>query len=303
MLATVDPRAARPRRLPSRRRDQGRGCGRKRRRPDWPPRAGPRAGGRVPSPAATTAASSRGNGLGAVPGRHRGRGGDGARAPRWPLAVHARPAPRPWGRFLSRAAPCPPLRARGRTRSSSGLGAPLGSPIRDRARAPLRPGHGRPRRSSATARPPSGRTSMPTADGFALELHEPVDAVAPGQIAVLYDRRCRRRSRRDREHDGVGSRAMTLAFAAGDAAYWGLAIFLVLLGVGSLFALVKLGLMFDKVSSLVGGTERDALAGRRQGRRRGSIASTAARQDGHRHRQRRLDGGQRGHRGPVPCRR
>ena len=52
---------------------------------------------------------------------------------------------------------------------------------------------------------------------------------------------------------------MTLAFSAGDAAYWGLAIFLVLLGVGSLFALVKLGLMFDKVSSLVGGAERDAL--------------------------------------------
>jgi hypothetical protein len=52
---------------------------------------------------------------------------------------------------------------------------------------------------------------------------------------------------------------MTLAFSAGDAAYWGLAVFLVLLGVGSLFALVKLGLMFDKVSSLVGGAERDAL--------------------------------------------
>jgi hypothetical protein len=52
---------------------------------------------------------------------------------------------------------------------------------------------------------------------------------------------------------------MTLAFSAGDAAYWGLAIFLVLLGVGSLFALVKLGLMFDRVSSLVGGAERDAL--------------------------------------------
>lgn len=52
---------------------------------------------------------------------------------------------------------------------------------------------------------------------------------------------------------------MTLAFSAGDAAYWGLAFFLVLLGVGSLFALVKLGQMFDKVSSLVGGAERDAL--------------------------------------------
>src|SRR4029078_8302926 len=52
---------------------------------------------------------------------------------------------------------------------------------------------------------------------------------------------------------------MTLAFSAGDAAYWGLAIFLVLLGVASLFALVKLGQMFDKVSSLVRGAERDAL--------------------------------------------
>src|SRR6478735_268321 len=41
---------------------------------------------------------------------------------------------------------------------------------------------------------------------------------------------------------------MTLAFSAGDAAYWGLAIFLVLVGQ-----------MFDKVSSLVSGTERDAL--------------------------------------------
>ena len=52
---------------------------------------------------------------------------------------------------------------------------------------------------------------------------------------------------------------MTLAFSAGDAAYWGLAFFLVLLGVGSLFALFKLGQLFDKVSSLVGGAERDAL--------------------------------------------
>jgi hypothetical protein len=52
---------------------------------------------------------------------------------------------------------------------------------------------------------------------------------------------------------------MTLASTAGDAAYWGLAIFLVLLGVGSVFALFKLGRLFDKVSSLVSGAERDAL--------------------------------------------
>ena len=52
---------------------------------------------------------------------------------------------------------------------------------------------------------------------------------------------------------------MTVASTAGDAAYWALAIFLVLLGIGSLVALVKLGRLFDRVSSLVRGTERDLL--------------------------------------------
>jgi hypothetical protein len=52
---------------------------------------------------------------------------------------------------------------------------------------------------------------------------------------------------------------MTVAFSAGDAAYWGLAIFLVLLGVGSIFALYKLGRVFDRLSSFVRGAERDAL--------------------------------------------
>jgi tRNA-specific 2-thiouridylase len=36
--------------------------------------------------------------------------------------------------------------------------------------------------------PAVGADVTPTADGFALALHEPVEAVAPGQIAVLYDR-------------------------------------------------------------------------------------------------------------------
>lgn len=53
--------------------------------------------------------------------------------------------------------------------------------------------------------------------------------------------------------------AMVVALTAGDVAYWGLAIFLVLLGVGSAFALVKLGTLFDKVSSFIAGTERDLL--------------------------------------------
>ena len=52
---------------------------------------------------------------------------------------------------------------------------------------------------------------------------------------------------------------MTVAFSAGDAAYWALAIFLVLLGVGSLIALLKLGQLFDRISSLIRGAERDAL--------------------------------------------
>ena len=52
---------------------------------------------------------------------------------------------------------------------------------------------------------------------------------------------------------------MTLAFSAGDVAYWGLAIFLVLLGVGSIFALLKLGQLFDRISSFVQGAERDVL--------------------------------------------
>jgi len=52
---------------------------------------------------------------------------------------------------------------------------------------------------------------------------------------------------------------MTLAFSAGDAASWGLAIFLVLLGLGSAYALFKLGGLFARVSSFVSGTERDLL--------------------------------------------
>ena len=52
---------------------------------------------------------------------------------------------------------------------------------------------------------------------------------------------------------------MTVAFSAGDAAYWGLAIFLILLGVGSIFALYKLGRVFDRVSSFVQSSERDVL--------------------------------------------
>jgi hypothetical protein len=52
---------------------------------------------------------------------------------------------------------------------------------------------------------------------------------------------------------------MTLAFSAGDAAYIGLAVMLVAVGVGSLWALFKLGQLFDRISSFIRGTERDLL--------------------------------------------
>jgi hypothetical protein len=50
-----------------------------------------------------------------------------------------------------------------------------------------------------------------------------------------------------------------LAVTGGDVAYWGLAIFLVAIGLGSLYMLVKLGELFGRVSSFIKGTERDLL--------------------------------------------
>jgi hypothetical protein len=50
-----------------------------------------------------------------------------------------------------------------------------------------------------------------------------------------------------------------LGVTGGDVAYWGLAVFLVALGLGSLFMLVKLGQLFGRLSSFISGTERDLL--------------------------------------------
>ena len=50
-----------------------------------------------------------------------------------------------------------------------------------------------------------------------------------------------------------------LAVTGGDVAYWGLAIFLVAIGLGSLYMLIKLGELFGRVSSFIKGTERDLL--------------------------------------------
>jgi hypothetical protein len=50
-----------------------------------------------------------------------------------------------------------------------------------------------------------------------------------------------------------------LGFSAGDAAYWGLAIFLVAIGLASAYMLFRLGQTFGRLSSFIRGTERDLL--------------------------------------------
>lgn len=50
-----------------------------------------------------------------------------------------------------------------------------------------------------------------------------------------------------------------LASIAGDAAYWGLAIFLVAIGLAAAFMLFRLGQAFERLSSFIKGTERDLL--------------------------------------------
>lgn len=52
---------------------------------------------------------------------------------------------------------------------------------------------------------------------------------------------------------------MLVATSAGDIANYGLAIFLVLVGLGSFWALWKLGNVFGRLSSFLSGTERDLL--------------------------------------------
>jgi hypothetical protein len=52
---------------------------------------------------------------------------------------------------------------------------------------------------------------------------------------------------------------LVLASTAGDIARYALAIFLVAIGLGSAYALVKLGQVFGRLSSFISGTERDLL--------------------------------------------
>jgi uncharacterized protein YoxC len=52
---------------------------------------------------------------------------------------------------------------------------------------------------------------------------------------------------------------LPLASTAGDAAYWGLAIFLIAIGLASAYMLFRLGQTFERLSSFIRGTERDLL--------------------------------------------
>ena len=255
MLATIDPALFDRVGFPLARRHQGRRPGRGRR--GWAcggPETG-EPGGLLPRrrrlPGVSRAKRRR------IDAReHRRRGRDGPGRARRALEVHAGPAAR--ARLASTEA-LHVLRSDPRTNAlvvgpRSALGARrvmargrLYVPV-ERAEAKLRY-----RSEPVTASVDTKRRRVHARPGRGLRRGR----AGTGRGALR--RRRGGRSRRDRERDGVGSRAMTLAFSAGDAAYWGLAVFLVLLGVGSLFALVKLGRLFDKVSSLVSGTERDAL--------------------------------------------
>ena len=185
MLATVAPALLEHVGFPlgSRRRPR---CAPRRPRPASLPRGAGRARRRASSPAGTTARSSSvtassghrarsSTRTATVVGRHDGiwrftpgqRRGTRRRVDRAALRASLRPAHQHARR-----------RAAERARRSGRVVA------RGRMR---RPGATEPRSSSVTAPLRWRPTSSATRDGFALELDEPVEAVAPGQVAALYD--------------------------------------------------------------------------------------------------------------------
>ena len=52
---------------------------------------------------------------------------------------------------------------------------------------------------------------------------------------------------------------MIVAFSSGDLAYVALAVFLLAVGLGAGWAFFRLSITFDRLSSLIGGTEREVL--------------------------------------------
>ena len=179
--------AARPRRLPARERDEGSDAAPRPPPPGSPPRTGAESQEACFLAGDDYRTFLERQGVAPTARADRRRGRRGARPPRRRLALHARPAAR--ARRSRRREPLYALRAdaatntlvvgpRALARDARRVEA-RGTALRavERAEAKLR------YRSAAVAASRRGRP----ADGFALELDEPVDAVAPGQVAVLYD--------------------------------------------------------------------------------------------------------------------
>ena len=148
--------------------------------------AGPRARTCASSAAATTARSS--SATAAPAGRATSSTADGRRLGRHAGVHRFTPGQR---RGIGVAGPEPLYVARGAGRERPGRRRPAGG-----ARAALgarRPGPAARaveracRPSCATAPTRCGRPCGPGADGFTLDLDEPVAGIAPGQTAVLYD--------------------------------------------------------------------------------------------------------------------
>ena len=117
----------------------------------------------------------------------RRRAGRRDRSARRRLALHTRAAPRDRARGAG-AVVRAPLRRRPRTRSSSDRARRSRCGSVDGARTSLPARRRVPRRSCGTARTRCLRAvERHRATGFALALDQPASAVAPGQVAVLYD--------------------------------------------------------------------------------------------------------------------
>src|SRR4029078_10462047 len=104
---------------------------------------------------------------------------------------------------------------------------------------------------------PLGSSPRTTASDSGSRSRRPPSRPARSQCsttATLSSERASPSGRRDRVLP-----MLPLASTAGDAAYWGLAIFLIAIGLASAYMLFRLGQTFERLSSFIRGTERDLL--------------------------------------------
>src|SRR4029079_7625803 len=116
-----------------------------------------------------------------------------------------------------------------------------------------------PRRSSATGQTPCPRRSRPRTTDSHSASSSPRSQLRrvrwPSSTSTTQSSEQASLSAQPGRITGM----MQLAFSAGDAAYWGLAVFLVAIGLASAFMLFRLGQAFERLSSFIKGTERDLL--------------------------------------------